>query len=53
MAPQRQLFNGLAQLIVQSTGRPGAITIDAFAASGEGPRLVPASLRLTTTLANA
>jgi beta-galactosidase len=53
VAPQRQLFNGLAQLIVQSTGRPGAITIDAFAASGEGPRLVPASLRLTTTLAIA
>ncbi|TPG49401.1 beta-galactosidase GalA [Sphingomonas glacialis] len=44
-APQRMLFNGLAQLIVQSTGRPGALTVEAFAADGSA--LTPASIRLS------
>ncbi|MGY2736755.1 beta-galactosidase GalA [Sphingomonas sp. UYP23] len=43
--PQRMLFNGLAQLIVQSTGRPGAVMLEAFA--DDGNALTPASIRLT------
>ncbi|WP_242137616.1 beta-galactosidase GalA [Sphingomonas sp. TREG-RG-20F-R18-01] len=50
-APQRALFNGLAQLIVQSTGRPGAIMVDAVAASGQGSPVLPASVRLTAAQA--
>ncbi len=36
--PRRSLFNGLAQVIVQSTGRPGTITVAAVA---DGPRAEP------------
>nr|WP_315382330.1 beta-galactosidase GalA [uncultured Sphingomonas sp.] len=36
--PRRSLFNGLAQVIVQSTGRSGTITVSAVA---DGPRAEP------------
>jgi beta-galactosidase len=45
--PKRSLFNGLAQLIVQSTKSPGSITIDAFTESGV-PKLTPARLTIVT-----
>ena len=38
---QRRLFNGLAQVIVQSSGEPGAITLTA-----SSPGLAEASLRV-------
>lgn len=40
---QRSTFNGLAQVIVQSTGEPGVITLEATA-----PHLSPARLELAT-----
>ncbi|MGB8844413.1 MAG: beta-galactosidase GalA, partial [Terracidiphilus sp.] len=38
-APKRSLFNGLAQVIVQSTKRPGEISIKAFKEGWDGPAL--------------
>jgi beta-galactosidase len=46
--PRRSLFNGLAQLIVQSTRRPGEIRIEAFKESWDGPELTPAKVSITT-----
>jgi beta-galactosidase len=43
--PQRSLFNGLAQAIVQSTKTAGEIHIEA---SGSGGRLTPDKLSITT-----
>jgi beta-galactosidase len=43
-APKRALFNGLAQLIVQSNGSPGDIRVEAFAEQPAAHPLVPASL---------
>jgi beta-galactosidase len=40
---QRSVFNGLAQVIVQSTGTPGAITLEA-----SSPGLEPATVTITT-----
>jgi beta-galactosidase len=41
--PRRSLFNGLAQAIVQSTKKPGEITIEAV-----GGRLTPGKVTITT-----
>jgi len=46
--PKRSLFNGLAQLIVQSTKEPGEIHIEAVKEGWDGPELMPAKLAVTT-----
>ncbi|MGA2051284.1 MAG: beta-galactosidase GalA [Terracidiphilus sp.] len=46
--PKRSLFNGLAQVILQSTKRPGAIYIEAVKEGWDGPELTPAKLTITT-----
>jgi len=46
--PRRSLFNGLAQVIVQSTMRPGEIHIEAVKEGWDGPELTPAKLSITT-----
>ena len=46
-APQRSLFNGLAQVIIQSTKRPGEIHIEAQKEGWEGPELMSAKLMIT------
>jgi len=46
--PKRSLFNGLAQVIVQSTKRPGEIHIEAVKEGWDGPELTPAKLAITT-----
>ncbi len=46
--PQRSLFNGLAQVIVQSTRTPGTITITADRTGWEPPKLAPATLTIAT-----
>lgn len=43
-APKRALFNGLAQLIVQSTGEPGDIRIEAVEEQPARQALAPAKL---------
>lgn len=45
-APRRSLFNGLAQMIVQSTRTPGEITIHAY--TEDWPKLTPAEITITT-----
>jgi beta-galactosidase len=47
-SPKRSLFNGLAQVIVQSTKRPGEIHIEAVKEGWEGPELTPAKLVIVT-----
>ncbi|HEX4004873.1 MAG TPA: beta-galactosidase GalA [Acidobacteriaceae bacterium] len=47
--PRRSLFNGLAQVIVQSTKTPGAIVLKAT--SKGGPHLQAATLTITTEAA--
>ena len=42
--PRRSLFNGLAQVIVQSTRRAGEIHIEAVKDGWEGPELTPGRL---------
>jgi len=46
--PRRSLFNGLAQVIVQSLTRPGEIHIEAVTDGWEGPELMPTKLIITT-----
>jgi beta-galactosidase len=46
--PKRSLFNGLAQLIVQSTKIPGAIHIEAYAEDWPGPKLPATQLTIKT-----
>jgi beta-galactosidase len=46
--PHRSLFNGLAQVIVQSTKREGEIHIEAVKESWDGPELTPAKLVIKT-----
>ncbi len=46
--PKRSLFNGLAQVIVQSTRKPGEIRIEAVKEGGDGPELTPAKLAIVT-----
>jgi len=47
-APKRSLFNGLAQVIVQSTRQPGDIRIEAVKEGWDGPELMPAKLVIIT-----
>jgi len=46
--PKRSLFNGLAQVIVQSTKQPGEIHIEAAKEGWDGPELTAATLTITT-----
>ncbi len=46
--PKRSLFNGLAQVIIQSTKRPGAIHITAAKDGWDGPDLTSATIQITT-----
>ena len=46
--PRRSVFNGLAQVIVQSTMEPGTIHVEATKEDSAGPKLMPASLIITT-----
>ena len=46
--PKRSLFNGLAQLIVQSTRQAGEIHIQAVKEGWDGPELTPAKLVIVT-----
>ncbi len=46
--PKRSLYNGLAQVILQSTKQAGVIQIKADKESWEGPSLKPAELVITT-----
>jgi beta-galactosidase len=51
--PHRSLFNGLAQIIVQSTREPGEIHIEAVKEGWDGPELTPAKLAIITKQSNA
>jgi len=46
--PKRSLFNGLAQVILQSSKTPGTITLDAYAERRPGPELPSVTLTITT-----
>jgi beta-galactosidase len=46
--PRRSLFSGLAQVIVQSTKRPGEIHIEAVKEGWAGAELTPFKLTITT-----
>ena len=46
--PKRSLFNGLAQVILQSTKNPGTITLEAYTAPYPPPMLETARLTITT-----
>ena len=46
--PKRSLFNGLAQVILQSTRTPGEIHIEAVKEGWDGPELTPAKLVIKT-----
>ena len=46
--PKRSLFNGLAQMIVQSTRNVGEIHIEAVKEGWDGPELTPAKLVIVT-----
>jgi len=46
--PKRSVFNGLAQVIVQSTQHPGEIRVEAVKDEGDGTDLTPAKLAITT-----
>jgi len=46
--PKRSLFNGLAQVILQSTKQAGEIHIEAVKEGWEGPELTPAKLTIAT-----
>jgi beta-galactosidase len=46
--PKRSLFNGLAQVIVQSNRREGEIRIEAIKDGWDGPELTPAKLVIAT-----
>jgi beta-galactosidase len=48
--PKRSLFNGLAQVILQSSRRPGEIRIEAVKEGWDGPELTPAKLTITTKM---
>ena len=51
-APRRALFNGLAQLIVQSTGSPGVIRIEAAADQQAPHPFMPAMLTISSRRAS-
>ncbi|HVT98795.1 MAG TPA: DUF4982 domain-containing protein, partial [Acidobacteriaceae bacterium] len=52
-APRRSLFNGFAQVIIQSTKRAGAIHVVASKDGWEGPDLTSATLLITSRPAEA
>jgi len=45
---KRNLFNGLAQVIVQSTRTPGTIIVEAYTGEWPGPKLPSTTLSITT-----
>jgi beta-galactosidase len=45
---ERSFFNGLAQVIVQSTKKPGEITVEAYNEEWPGPKLPTATLEIQT-----
>ncbi|MGC1645748.1 MAG: beta-galactosidase GalA [Candidatus Sulfotelmatobacter sp.] len=47
-APKRSLFNGLAQVIVQSTRTPGTITVEAYTEPYPRPKLPSTQITITT-----
>jgi len=47
-APKRSLFNGLAQVIVQSSRIPGTITIEAYTEDWPPPKLPKVTVTITT-----
>jgi beta-galactosidase len=47
-ASKRSLFNGLAQVVVQSTKEPGEIQIEAHKDGWDGANLTPASITIKT-----
>ena len=46
--PERSLFNGLAQVIVQASRTPGAMVIEAYTEDYPGPKLPMTRLSITT-----
>jgi beta-galactosidase len=46
--PQRSLFNGLAQVIVQGTRTSGTITVEAYTEQRPGPKLPSTTVTITT-----
>jgi beta-galactosidase len=48
--PKRSLFNGLAQVILQSNRRPGEIHIEAAKDGWDGDELTPAKLVITAKM---
>jgi beta-galactosidase len=46
--PKRSLFNGLAQVIVQSTRTPGTITVEAYTEPYPRPKLPSTTITITT-----
>ena len=46
--PKRSLFNGLAQVIVQSTDTPGTITVEAYTEPYPPPKLPATRVTITT-----
>ena len=46
--PKRSLFNGLAQVIVQSTRTSGTITVEAYTGDWPPPKLSPTQVQITT-----
>ena len=46
--PKRSLFNGLAQVIVQSTRKAGTITVEAYTGDWPPPKLPPTQVSITT-----
>jgi len=47
--PQRSLFSGMAQVIVQSTRTPGTMTVEAYTKEWPTPQLPSTSVTITTT----
>ncbi|PYX47369.1 MAG: hypothetical protein DMG79_14075, partial [Acidobacteria bacterium] len=47
-APKRSLFNGLAQVIVQSTRNPGTITVEAYCEPYPPPVLQAVKVSIAT-----
>jgi hypothetical protein len=46
--PKRSLFNGLAQVIVQSSRTPGTITVEAYTEPWPRPKLPSTQVTITT-----
>jgi len=46
--PKRSLFNGLAQVILQASKIPGKVVLEAYTEEWPGPKLLSATLTITT-----